>query len=788
MSEWAELMLEQARAGLAPVDGEVRLPGLRRPVEVIRDRWGVPHIFAESDHDLWTAQGYVVASERLFQMDFLLRFANGRLATMLSEMALPLDRFVRTVGWNRAARRIAAGYDERDMAMVGAFIRGVNAWIGSMPVKPVEYEVLDLDVAPLPEGEDGAAYGAAGVVFMSWFLSTNWDAELLRAEIAAAHGWETMAALFPEVGPEPSTMVAGKDGGPANRRSAFELLQAAPLAPNGQGSNNWVVAGSRTVSGKPLLANDPHLLAQMPAIWFEAHLSSPTYEASGVTLPFAPGVVIGHTAHHAWGFTNVGGDTQDLFLERLSDDGTAALYDGMWEPLTVHREEIEVRGRTEPVILEVSESRHGPILDSYLVGASAPEVVESGITETYALRWVTAEAAIRPTTLVDMATACSFAEFRRALSTWNAPGQNAVYADADGTIGYQCTGLYPVRHTGDGTMPVPGWTSEYEWDGWIPFEELPWSENPEQGFLATANNKIHDDSYPHNIGKDWLPPFRVRRIVELLTDADVHSHDTFARMHMDTVSHAARRLLRSLVEVEPRSDRQKEAIAYLQEWDADLAEDSVAAAIYEVWCKHLSRKLLSAKLAPRLLDHYWGRRQWTNAFQFQVLPELLEFPTATWFGRPGREARDDALRAALDAAIDELVATLGEDADGWRWGSLHTVRFVAPLAIIPDLAEMFTGGVVETGGDESTIRHSHYEPGIGYDTVVIPSWRQIVDLSDIDRSLGMHTTGQSGNPASQHYRDFVEPWSKGEYHGRPFTRGAVEAAAETTLRLVPEEG
>ena len=787
MSEWADMMLEQARRGLAPVEGEVRLPGLRSPVEVIRDRWGVPHISAQTEDDLWTAQGYVMASERLFQMDFLLRFANGRMATLLSEMALPIDRFVRTVGWNRAARRIAAGYDDRDMSMVTKFIDGVNAWIESMPAKPVEYEVLDIDVSPFASGEEAAAHGAAGVVFMSWFLSTNWDAELLRAEIAERHGWETMAALFPEISPEPSVVVGGKDGGPGSRRSAFDLLQAAPIAPNGQGSNSWVVAGSRTVTGKPLLANDPHLLVQMPAVWFEAHLSCPTYEASGVTLPFAPGIIIGHTAHHAWGFTNVGGDTQDLFLERLSDDGTAALYDGDWEPMTVHREEIEVRGRTEPVVLEVSETRHGPILDSYLVGASAPEVIEGGITETYALRWVTAEAAIRPSTVVNMANARSFPEFREALRSWSAPGQNVVYADVEGNIGYQCTGLYPVRRRGDGTMPVPGWTSEYGWDGWIPFEELPWSENPEQGFLATANNKIHDDSYPHNIGKDWLPPFRVRRIVEMLTETEVHSRDTFARMHMDTVSHAARRLLRSLLQVEPRSGRQKEALSYLEEWDADLAEDSVAAAVYEVWCKHLSRKLLAANLAPRLMDHYWGRRQWTNAFQFQVLPELLELPTPAWFGRAGREARDDALREALDAAIDELTATLGEDTEGWRWGALHKVRFVGPLSIIPDLAGMFTGGVVDTGGDESTVRQSHFEPGIGYDTVVIPSWRQIVDLSDIDRSLGMHTTGQSGNPASPHYRDFVEPWSKGEYHGRPFTRRAVEEAAESTLTLVPEE-
>jgi penicillin amidase len=783
MSEWSDTLLERARAGLPPVEGEVRLSGLREPVEVIRDRWGVPHIYARNDHDLWFAQGYVTASERLFQIDFTLRFANGRLATLLSEMALPLDRFVRTIGLHRGARRVVSAYTDQEMAIVEASLGGINAWIETMPAKPIEYEVLDLDVEPFPEGKDGAAYGAAEILFMCWALSTNWDAELLRAEIAATHGWGTMTALFPEHATEPAVVVAGKDGGPDGRRAALDLLRAAPLLPKGMGSNNWVVAGSRSVTGKPLLANDPHLLVQMPGIWFEAHLSSPSYEASGVTLGFAPGVVIGHTAHHAWGFTNVGGDTMDLYLERLNDDRTNALYEGRWEPLTIHREEIEVRGRSEPEVLEVLESRHGPIVDSYMIGTGSPAIVP--ITETYALRWTAFESALSPTILLDMARARDFGEFREALRGWDCPGQNVVYADVDGNIGYQCTGKYPLRLRGDGTVPVPGWTAEYDWDGWVPFEELPWAENPAEGFLATANAKIHDDSYPYLIGKDWLPPHRVRRIVELLTETERHSAESFARMQMDTVSIPARRILPFLLEVEPRSDRQKEALSHLAQWDADLDADSIAACVYEVWGKHIGREVLSSRLEPRLLDHYWGRRLWTNSFLYEVLPEILEFPTAMWFGRDGREGRDDVLRRALDAALDELTGALGEDMAAWRWGALHKVRFVSPLAIIPDLTEMLTGGVVDVGGDESTIRQSHWEPGSGYDTVVIPSWRQIVDLSDIDASLGVHTTGQSGNPSSPHYRDFVELWATGRYHPLPFTRPKVEEAAEATFTLVP---
>lgn len=784
MSGWARQAMERARRALPPVEGELKVSGLESPVEVIRDRWGVPHIYARNTRDLFFAQGFVQASERLFQMDFMLRLATGRLAGLFSELALPMDRFFRTIGLNRAARRIVEGYDALSHEMADAFVAGVEAWLDRMPEKPVEYHVLELD-PELPRGQEAKEAGVAFSAFMGWILSTNWDVELLRAEVVERLGWEAMLTLFPEVAPEPAVVAAGKDAGARGRRAALEILKTAPLPPAGQGSNNWVVAGRRSVTGKPLLANDPHLVVQMPSIWFECHLSAPGFEVSGVTLPPTAGVVIGHTPRIAWGLTNVGGDTQDLYLERLNQDRTAVLYDGSWEPAVVHREEIAVRGRSDPEVVAVVETRHGPIVDSYMVGAANPEVVRGGITETYALRWVGSEHAVQPSVLYRMAVATSFQEFRDVLRDWHCPGQNVVYADVDGNIGYQCTGLYPIRRRGDGTVPVPGWTDEYEWEGFVPFEELPWSLNPEEGFLATANQRIHDDSYPYLIGKDFLPPYRARRIARLITATEKHSTDTFARMHTDTVSLAAREVLPHLLEVDPADDRQKEALSRLQDWDGDLAADSVAACIYQVWCKHIAEAVLLPRLGPELYKHYYGRRQWTNTFQFQVLPTMLAYPSAAWFGSDGREARDRVLLDALGTALDELTATLGEDMSAWRWGSLHTVRFVHPLALIPDLAEALTGGVVETGGDEQTLLQGLFEPGVGYEAVVVPSWRQIIDLADVDASVGIHTTGQSGNPASPHWNDMVEPWARGQYHPLPFTRHAVEQHAEATLRLLP---
>lgn len=782
MSSWAEALREGAKRALPPVEGEVRAPGLRGPVEVIRDRWGVPHIYAENDHDLFFAQGYVIASERLFQLDFLLRLGTGTLSELFSELTLPIDRFVRTVGWNRAARYQAERWDQRSHDMAEAFGSGSRAWVETMEEKPVEYQVLESEPFVPPPGEE-SYYGAAGATFMAWGLSRNWDQELLRAEIAERCGPEVMRTLFPDLDTEAALVEAAKEGG----YDRMALLRDAILPPSGQGSNNWVVDGSRTRTGKPLLANDPHLALAVPSIWFECHLSAPGIDVAGVSLPFTPGVIIGHNDRIAWGFTNTEGDVQDLYLERLSEDGTSAEYLGSWEPVTVHREEIRVRGRDDPEILEVRETRHGPILTSYMVGIADPVVVEGGIKRSYALRWAGAEHGIQGSTIYNLDTAGSWEDFRAAVhDAWLCPGQNMVYADVDGNIGYQLTGLYPIRAQGDGTVPVPGWTDEFEWVGWVPFNDLPRAFNPEDGFLCTANNKMHDEGYPYNLGRDYLPPFRARRIAQLVTELAVHDAASFAAIQQDTVSLPAAAIVPSLVSVEPGNDHQKEAIALLAEWNHDVAADSPAAAVYEVWCKHIAEQVLRPLLADdELFTHFFGRRQWTNAFQYQVLPNLLTYPTARWWGRNGVEARDEVLRRALDGAIEELTSALGEDMQAWQWGALHRARFAGRLAMIPDLAEMFTAGEIEMGGDEQTILQAMFEPGWSYDVVVAPSWRQILDPSDWDASLGTHTVGQSGNPASPHFADLLELWGNGRHHPLPFSRSAVESAAKSTLRLTP---
>jgi penicillin amidase len=751
---------EAANAALPPTQGELAVPGLREPVEVLRDRWGIPYLTATSLRDLWFAQGFVHASERLFQIDLALRASTGRLSELFADLTLPADRFARTVGWNRIGEREAERWNEDSRAMMRSFVDGARVFVEQMPAPPLEYALLG--VAPeLPE--DLGAWASA-FAYVAWGLSGNWDAELLRVRLRERFDDSLAEALLPPLAPDPSGLAAGALAG--------RLLEGLPRS-RGQGSNNWVVAGSRTASGAPLLANDPHLLVGQPASWFEIHMRAPGYEARGVAFPFAPGIVIGTTAHHAWGITNVTGDVQDLYVEHLSDDGAAAEFDGAWEPLTVHVETIAVRGG-EPVTIRARETRHGPLLDTVPVGV-AGDAFEP-LEETIALRWTAADGLLEPGALIDLVRATSFEDVREALRKLSCPGQNFVYADVDGTIGYQCTGRYPVRRSGDGSAPVPGWTSEHEWDGWLAFEDLPWAKDPGRGWIVTANNRIHDAGYPHLIGRDFHTPFRAERIAELLDADPTLDVNAAARMQVDTVSLPARRLLPRLLETTPVTEEAAAALAALREWGGDLRADSYAALVYQTWLGSIAARVLGAAEDRATFDAYFG---WREAFTCAALPGLLETQP------PRGGSWGDLLAEALEDTLIWLRDRLGVDREGWRWGAMHRVRFAHPLARLPMVGELFVAAEHEIGGDEQTVLQAGVDARLGFDAVVIPSWRVVVDFADVDRSAAVLTTGQSGNPVSPHWNDQSELWARGELRQCPLTRPAVEAAAERSLTLLP---
>jgi penicillin amidase len=738
---FVEQLRARAAAALPPTEGELVAPGLGARVEVAFDRWGVPSVRAGSLDDLWFAQGYLSAAERLFQIELAVRAANGRLSEVFADVTLQDDRFARTVGFHRAGATYAASWSAEGTAMVERFVEGVHAWIARLDVPPVEYSLLDRS----PELPEDVAAWASCWAFFAWGLSSNWDSELMRVRLREAVGDELAGVLLP---PTPALEPALVPGGLGGR-----LLHDAPLAPRGQGSNAWVVGGARTAGGDPLLANDPHLVVGQPPSWLEFHLRAPGYEARGVALPVFPAIALGATPHHAWGATNVTGDVQDLFVERLNEGGTAAMFHGAWEPLTVHHEEIRVLGRAEPEVLEVRESRHGPIIETVPVGVV--HVEHRAVPTTYALRWTGHDEGIDPITFVLTARATSFEEFRQAASGLACAGQNFVYADVDGHIGYQLTGRYPVRANGDGTAPVPGWTGEHEWIGVVPFEELPWSRDPERGYLVTANDRPHDESYPHLLGHDFHPPYRARRIAELLEDEPEGGHtvDSMRQIQIDTVGLHVREVLERLP---------PEVRGAFGRWNGDLSAASTEALLFARFVRGVAALVVED---PVVLDDYL---LWREPFVCEALPALLD---------AGRLPAD-RLAEALEAARTETVAS--------SWGELHRVRFAHPLAGIPGLEDLFVAGEAELGGDEQTVSQAGSDGrGGSFAAVVIPSWRAVYDLGDLDRSGGILTTGQSGNPASPHWNDQFARWAAGELKPSPFGPQALETATVSTLRLVP---
>jgi penicillin amidase len=776
----SDYLREHARRALPPVEGNLGIAGLRAPVEILRDRWGVAHIYAQNVHDLYLAQGYWTASERLFQIDLILRATAGRLSAMFGESTLQSDRWARLTGDpERVVARIEREKDDLSREIGVAYSLGVHAWIARMPVRPLEYEVLEVD-PDLP----GVAE-MSNLLAAAWLLTlipSNFDLELLRTAAVERLGWEGMLALFPSDPIDPTMVTAGKQWG-QERRTAAELLQALPAARPGRGSNCWVVAGWRSHSGKPLVATDSHVGFTTPSSYYEVHLSAPGIDVSGVTAPALPAIFLGRTPVTAWAATSGEGDCQDLYLERLNDDRTAALYLGEWEPLTVRTERIEVRGRSQPDLFEVRQTRHGPLLDAGELGGSiAGFPARPG--EAYAFRWVSREQSFNLATLHRMATARSFPEFREALRGWTVVELNTVFADIDGNIGYQLAGVWPTRKRGDGTMPVPGWTDEYEWTGLIPYEELPFSFNPEIGFLATANNRTWAATYPHNVTRDTLPPYRVRRIAQLLAARETHDFESFEAMQLDTVSLQARELLPLMLAASPEGTRQDAAHALLRAWDYDVRADAVAATLYEVWLKHLAAAMLQPKLGAEVAAVAYAR---CGASQFAT---LLRYPSATWFGRDGAPARDSVLRAALDAALDELTQSLGPDLESWRWGRLHNVRLLHTVAGYlpqsdPDVVAFLTAGEGELGGDGNTVNNGGYAAAAGYTVTSGAGVRYVIDLADPDTAVGVTIHGQSGNPASPHWNDQVALRIGGGYHPMPLTRPAVEALRSTTLRLDP---
>ncbi len=783
------------RKGLPVINGTFAVAGLRGPIEILRDEHGVPHVFASSLEDSAFGQGYVHAQDRLWQMELNRRVGSGRLSEIFGRRALEADRFLRRVGLRRAARREAEQLGTEERAVLEAYSRGVNAAIQMLRNKlPLEMRLLRIRPEPW-EPLDSLSWAKV----MALSLSTNFESELLRARIVERVGHQRAAQLemrYPQG--HPFIVPSGKPAPPAQldrggeteaavvakavRELSLLYQQLKSFLPMGAGgaSNSWVVAGNRSTSGMPLLANDPHLVLQLPSNWYEAHLIAPGLDVYGCTLPCVPGVILGHNRGVAWGFTNSGVDVQDLFIERFNERGEYEFREEWFVPERI-REVIKVKGEPD-VVEEVISTRHGPLL------SSNPPLPGTAL----ALRWAALDPAHTTSALLVMNRAADASSFREALREWHSPSQNIVFADIHGNIGYVMAGAVPIRAKGSGFGPVPGWSGEFEWTGWLAFEDLPRLWNPPTGLIVTANNAVVDQNFPWHLSWDWMNGFRAMRIEQLLSERTILSPEHFKKMQMDVHCIPGRLFAGCCTNLKPTDSIETEALRILLAWDGEAGPASAGAAIYEAMILATIRRALEPELGTELIWDLLGRSSTPIApmnlmlgrYTGFLIEALLRNDTSMLpAGSLGWQA---ILSDALSDAVKALKENLGGSPARWQWGQLHRLKLKHPLGSVKPLNLIFNGPDVPVGGDTDTpfqTAFAAHEPFAA--TAWAPSWRQIVDLSSIDRTVSVYPGGQSGHPRSRHYLDLFRRWYQGDYHSQWIERSEIENHLEGRLKLEP---
>jgi len=767
------------RQSLPQIEGTVTLSGLKAPVEIVRDRHGVPHIYANSVDDAYFALGFAHAQDRLWQMEMNRRIGSGRLSEALGAATLDADKFLRTLGVRRAAEATLKALSAEARSQLDAYAAGVNAFLAQRP-GPLPPEFLLTGVSPEPwHGADSVAW----IKMMAWDLGGNWRSELLRLRLAKKLSTAQIGEFLPPY-PGDAALAIADYGALYRQLDASKLAALAlPGISESGASNNWVMAGSRTASGKPLLANDPHLGLAAPAVWYFAHLSAPGFEVMGATLPGVPGVVLGRNQRIAWGFTNTGPDVQDLYVERVDAAGQVLAPQG-WQKLATRSELIKVKGQAD-VALTVRESRHGPLISD--VFKPAAEALPQGYA--LSLAWT----ALRQDDLSmqaagKFASAGNWNEFLAAARDFHSPQQNMVYADTEGNIGFVAPGRVPLRKPGNdlkGQAPAPGWDAKYDWDGFIAFEELPQSYNPASGELMSANHKIVPEDYPHYLTSEWLPPYRAQRIAQLLGATAKHTPQSFARIQADTVSLQVREILPLLLKARPQGAEAQQVVQELGKWNADMAIEGPEPLIVSAWLRELGRLIYADELGD-MFDGAWEHRA---TFMHDVLAD--KGGQGRWcddVATPAKESCAELLPRALDLALADLKRRYGDERKQWRWGEAHfALSEHRPFGRQAQLAKFFDVRV-PSPGDTYTVnvgRNTLGNESAPYASRHSASLRAVYDLAEPDKSMYIHSTGQSGNVLSPLYRNFAERWSRAEYIPMSMQRSVALDGSLGTLKLQP---
>jgi penicillin amidase len=766
-AETPESLRTLATAVQARLDWEIKLPGLKERVEVLRDRWGVPHVYARNAHDLFFAQGFVAAQDRLFQMDQWRRLAVGETAAVVGRHGLEADRFARLLKYRGDLDAEWASYSPDTRQIATAFTRGINAYLDHLGDRlPVEFQVLG--IKPAKWQPEDCLGRMSGII-----MTRSFQTELARAELVAAVGVERARRIAPtdpprDYSPAPGMNLAGID------RTILAGYNAAikplPYKLGGDGSNNWVVDATLSASGKPLLASDPHRAIALPSLRYLVHLNAPGWNVIGSGEPALPGVAIGHNERVAWGFTIVGTDQTDIYVEETNPaDPTEYRVGDRWERMRVIREKVTVRGAAQASEVELHFTSHGPVIHE-----------DPKRHRAYALRWAGSEpggAAYLGSLALDRVN--NGWEFVSALRSWKTPSENMVYADVDGNIGWVAAALTPVRRGWDGLLPVPGANGTYEWQGYLPIEQLPQVHNPSSHYVATANHNILPAGYQELIAYDWAPSYRFERIKHRLEAKKRFTLKDFQAIQHDDTSLPGLALSRLIKEGDMHDAGLQPYVELLATWDGVLSSGARAGALYAVWLQELLDGFYRPHVPVRLLDFAVSRNG------VPALLAALDKPDAAWFGDRPEEVRDRLLRTAFQRAVTKLKKLLPGDEAKWSWGRLHTTTFHHPLAPLgPAYAKAFNLGPLPRAGDAYTPNAGTYNSKFEHTSGA--TYRHVLDLADWDRGLATSAPGQSGQPGSPHYDDLLPLWQRGEYFPLAFSRARVEEVTRHRLLLKPD--
>ncbi len=763
-----DALKQQARAALAQTSGRIELVGLAKPVEVLRDEWGVPHIYAASQDDLFFAQGFVAAQDRLWQMEIWRRTGEGRLSEILGSSYVERDKFARLMRYRGDMEAEWRSYAPNTQRIIEAFVKGVNAFIETNRDKlPIEFQITG--IKPELWTPEVCLTRMAGYI-----MTRNASSEILRAQVVNLVGVQKAAELLETDPPTTLTVPNGLDlAGIDSKVMAAANAASAPVSfGNIEGSNNWVVSGKLSATGKPLLANDPHRPINLPSLRYIVHLNAPGWNVIGAGEPTIPGIAAGHNERIGFGFTIVGIDQQDVYVEEINpQNANEYRYKGKWEKMRVERERLKVKEAND-VELELKFTRNGAVIYE-----------DKAKYRAYALRWVGTEpGSAGYLASLSLNRAQNWQEFLKALERWKTPSENLVYADVDGNIGWQAAGLAPIRKNWNGLLPVPGASGEYEWQGFLPLSALPRLYNPKKQFIATANHNILPRGYKHQLNYEFSLPYRFRRIEEVLSKGGKFTVTDFERLQHDETSLVARELVPLLRTIKDMKDvnadpMMREAMQMLLNWDYVLSKDSTAALIFEALLNELRPRVFDSSIKPAVLKLVENR-----ITPSQIIRKLggLDWTGGDIYTAGGISSL--ALLVSLKSALMELQKQFGADMKKWRWGDVHIAEFKhqLPGKLTNNLFDLPS---VARGGDANTVNATG---GARFKQNAGASYRQILDISNWDNSVAINVPGQSGQPFGPHYGDLLPLWAEGKYFPLLFSRQKIEQHSRERLLLVPK--